>query len=207
MTISVLVGTYRGRKHIDCCLDSLYRYVAGFDMVTFIDDSQDEEHREWLAQHGKVVAVEEPGGFARALFTACGAAEGRDCFWLEEDFEFVAPVSLREMQQILLDRPYLAQLALQRQPVYDYEKQAGSLLGGLEAVGVHCDWVDGIWEQNRLFTTNPSLWPGWVWRDGWPVTQHSDYRKRDRLRSRGCRFGYLPEVRVIHHGDHEGHGY
>jgi glycosyltransferase involved in cell wall biosynthesis len=205
--IPVLVGTYRGRKHIGCCLTSLAEFVTGYSEVIFIDDSGDRDHRRWLSSMGRVVPVEEPGGLARALVTACAAAAGRDCFWLEEDFEFVAPVDLGEMQQVLRERPYLAQVALLRPPVYDYEIRAGSLIGGFEDLGIRCEMNNTIWEQNGCFTLNPSLWPGWVWAEGWPIVEQSDYRRRDALRARGYRFGYLPGIRVVHHGEHEGHGY
>jgi hypothetical protein len=207
VTFPVLVGTYRYRRYIHLALSSLREFVSGAGELIFIDDTGDEDHHRWLSRHGEVVAVPRPGGYSRAMRAACEAAAGRTAMWLEEDFEFVAPVDLDEMAAILDERRYLSQVALLRQPVFDYEMPSGSVIGGLEDLGHMVEFHRGIWETDGCFTCNPSLWPGWVWQEGWEAGPGSEQRKRQSLLRRGYRFSFLPEVRVHHHGEHEGHGY
>jgi hypothetical protein len=204
---TVLIGTYRKRVHIEDCMRSMDQHLKGVSDVVFIDDSGDPDHGDWLADYGKVVQV-GGCGYTAAMGKACEAAEGRECFWLEEDFTFLEDISLPMMSEILFHRPYLAQLALLRGPHFPIEHQHGGLIEALIAKGHQFNDVNGVIEQTATFTGNPSLWRGEVWAQGWPQRgRWTEEVKRDMLLPRGYRFGYLPRIRVEHHGERVGTGY
>jgi hypothetical protein len=202
----VLIGTYRKRQHIETCLQSADAHLRGVSEIIFIDDSGDPEHSAWLAQYGKVV---ETGarGYTTAMKHLCAAAEGRQCFILEEDFTFLTDVHIDQLADILYHRPYLAQVALLRGPHFPIEHQHGGVIEALKAKGHQfCD-VAGVIEHTATFTANPSLWRAHVFALGWPTAQWSEEVKGRQLVAAGYRFGYLPGIRVEHHGTRDGHGY
>lgn len=205
----VLIGTYRQREHIEGCLRSMDEHLKGVSDVVFIDDSGDDEHREWLTTYGKVVAVGSQNmGYRKAMRVLSEEAQGQEAFVLEEDFTFLVDVHLDELSEILWYRHYLAQVALLRGPHFPIEHQHGGLIEALQAQGHQFNEVFGIIEQTATFTMNPSLVRGEVWAAGWPsVGQWTEEIKRDQLLGLGFRFGYLPGVRVAHHGERKGKGY
>lgn len=202
----LLVGTYRKRQHIETCLRSADTHLHGISEIIFIDDSGDPNHATWLAQHGKVV---ETGarGYTAAMQHLCKAAEGRQCFVLEEDFTFLTDINIEQMAEILYHRPYLAQVALLRGPHFPVEHQHGGLIEALQAKGHTFHDVGGVIEHTATFTANPSLWRAHVFDLGWPTAQWSEEVKGRQLTQYGYRFGYLPGIRVQHHGTRDGHGY
>lgn len=202
----LLIGTYRKRKHITDCLRSVDRCLTGHTDITFIDDSGDTQHSQWLTRYGKVVEV-GGGGYTAAMREACKEAGVQQCFWLEEDFTILEPVHLDELAEILWHRPYLAQIALLRGPHFPVEHQHGGLIEALQAQGHSFTEVHGVIEHTATFTANPSLWRAEVWAAGWPTGRWSEEMKRDQLLTKGYRFGFLPRIRVAHHGEREGHGY
>ena len=202
----VLVGTYRKRLHIDACLASMDK-LKGVDDVVFIDDSGDPEHCQWLSQYGKVIDVGGKG-YTVAMRHACEAAEGQECFWLEEDFTFLKHVNLAAMSEILYYRPYLAEISLLRGPHFPIEHHYGGVIEALKAKGHSFTEVHGVIEHTATFTMNPSLIRAEVFALGWP--QHGRFTeeiKRDLLLRQGFRFGYLPGIAVAHDGIRSGHGY
>jgi hypothetical protein len=204
----VLIGSYRKRQHIEDCLKSMDAHLKGISDVVFIDDSGDTEHRGWLAQYGKVIEVGPVNmGYTKAMRVLSEAAEGEQAFILEEDFTFLEDIHLDQLSEILWYRYYLAQIALLRGSHFPVEHIHGGLIAALEHQGHRFIEVDGIIEQTATFTMNPSLVRGEVWAAGWPVGRWSEERKRDQLLGLGYRFGYLPGVRVEHHGTREGMGY
>ncbi|CAM5737576.1 hypothetical protein MAUB1S_02905 [Mycolicibacterium aubagnense] len=202
----VVVGTYRGRTYLPDTLRSLDRHVTGVDDLIFIDDSGEPDHAAWLSQYGKVIEVGRRG-YGEAMKAACRAAEGREAFWLEEDFTFTEPVSLPAMSEILYHRPYLAQVALLRGPHFPVEHRYGGVIEALVAQGHQFVDVLGVLEHTATFTGNPSVWRAEVLAAGWPDGQWSEERKRDVLVRQGYRFGYLPGIKVCHSGERTGFGY
>lgn len=204
----VLIGTYRKRKHIEACVKSLRRNLRGVTDVLFVDDSGDPDHAAWLeGRYGWPVVSTGRVGYTGAMQQLCAAAGGQQCFVLEEDFTIEEPVDLAELSDMLWHRPYLAQVALLRQPVFDVEHEHGGVIEALIAKGHQFDEVDGLIEHTATFTANPSVWRADVFDTGWPAAQWSEVVKRDELISRGYRFAYLPRIRVQHHGEREGFGY
>lgn len=202
----VLIGTYRKLKHVLDCIDSVSSNVTGRTDIVFIDDSGDPANSEYLRRYGEVV---ETGGvgYTQAMMKLCAAADGQQCFVLEEDFTIEQPVNLVEIGEMLWHRPYLAQIALLRQPVYQIEHEHGGVVEALEAGGHRFNTVGGLIEQTATFTANPSVWRGDVFSTGWPDAKWSEEAKRDELLARGYRFAYLPGIRCHHHGEREGYGY
>lgn len=202
----VIIGTYRRHAHIEACLSSMDAHLGGVSDVVFIDDSGDDEFAHWLMQYGRVVALDRQG-YSAAMRTACAAAQGNECFWLEEDFTFVQPVHLDELSETLYHRPYLAQVALLRGPHFEIEHRHGGLLEALVAQGHVMTEVNGVIEQTATFTSNPSLWRGEIWASGWPQGDWTEEQKRVELIAAGYRFGFLPGIKVNHTGIRSGHGY
>ena len=160
----------------------------------------------WLAQYGKVVEVGGQG-YGAAMKAACHAAEGQQCLLWEEDFTALEPINLAEMSEILYHRPYLAQIALLRGPHFPIEHEQGGLLEALIHKGHTITEVGGVLEQTATFTANPAVWRGEVFAQGWPTGRLSEEIKRDILLGQGYRFGYLPGIRVQHHGERSGFDY
>lgn len=118
-------------------------------------------------------------GFAGAIQAAWDRALQTDCthlFHLEGDFTLDRPVPLRAMLSILHVCPHLVQLALLRQPWNAAERAAGGIWqqhpDSYERmrVGPGVEWL----EHRRFFTTNPSVYPRWVAKRGWPQQPHSE---------------------------------
>jgi hypothetical protein len=206
VAIPVLVGTYRRRKHIDRCIESIGKHLNGFGDITFVDDSGDPEHCDYLAQFGKVVQLDSQG-YTAAMRALCAQADRRESFVIEEDFELLEDVDLHELSEILYHRPYLAQVVLLRGPHFPNEHQHGGVIEALKVKGHKFSEVHGVIEHTACFSMNPSLIRGEVLGTGWPLGKWSEAIKGDLLRQQGYRFGYLPGVRVAHHGEREGHGY
>ena len=203
----VIIGTYRGRLHIPTCIASMDRHLRGVDDVVLVNDSPDPAIGAWLSQYGKVIEVGGKG-YTRAMNEVCRAAEGKEAFILEEDFEFLTNIEMDELHEILYHRPYLAQVVLLRGPHFAIEHRHGGLIEALEAKGHNFIDVNGVIEHTACFSMNPSLVRGEVWDQGWPQTgKFTEEIKGDILRQQGYRFGYLPGVRVAHHGARVGHGY
>lgn len=207
--MQVIVGTYRKDAHITAALASLEKFVTGVDDLIFVDDSGDPENAAWLTQHGTVIETGRVG-YTRAMKAVCEAAGGQESFFLEEDFTFLSPLNLAELSNILSERPYLAQIALLRGPHYRVERQHGGVLEALRARHANrrkIKEVDGVIEQTLTFTCNPAAWRGEVFASGWPSQRWSEEAKAKLLLGEGYKFGYLPGIRVAHHGAHEGFGY
>ncbi|MGW4718863.1 glycosyltransferase family 2 protein [Nocardia sp. NPDC004260] len=202
----LIVGTYRRRDYIEEALASIDRHVHGITDIVFVDDSGDTDHHTWLAQHGKVVDVGRRG-YNAAMKAVCAAAEGEQILFWEEDFTAIRDIHVDQMAEILYLRPYLAQVALLRQPWFPIEHTYGGLIEALQAKGHTFTEVDGVLEQTATFTCNPSVWRASVTTDGWPAGKWSEDRKRDILLGQGYRFGYLPGIAVHHDGERRGFDY
>lgn len=124
------------------------------------------------------LAHPERRGFAAAVNTGWGMADscGADyVFHLEDDFTFNGAVPLEGMMRVLDRHPFLAQIALRRQP-WSPEEIAAGAVGGLgpdDPHEVHDDEWDSWVEHHHCFTTNPSLIPRAVSSKGSPATRWS----------------------------------
>ena len=200
----VIVGTYRAKHYIEQCLRSIDERLIGVSDIVFVDDSGDDRHCDWLETYGKVHRLNQEG-YVSAYSTICYASNLKSSFVMEEDFVITRTVDLDELQEILFNRPYLAQIALIRNAVYAPEREAGGLIEHLSQTNKFVN-VFGVLEHTAVFTCNPSLWRGDVFRS-WPQFQSSERIKRDELRASGYRFGFLPGERCFHSGERSGYGY
>lgn len=140
-------------------------------------------------------------------------------FHLEDDFTFNRPVPLDDMASLLDRFPYLAQLALRRQPWNAAEIVAGGVIETNPEAFVDRRlvlddaWVQEWLEHRQFWTTNPSLFPRWVLQARWPKGPRSEgLFTHQMLGDPDLRFGYYgarDSGEWVHHiGDHRvGTGY
>lgn len=206
MSLPVIIGTYRRRKHMDECMDSMFKHLKGVDEIIFVDDGDDPDTSDYLRTFGHV--EETRGQGYRAAYQAiCRMADGKAAFVLEEDFTFTSDVDAEEMYDMLYHRPYLAQVVCLRGPHFPIEHHHGGVIEALKAKGHKFTEVNGLIEHTACFSANPGVWRGEVFASGWPFERWSEEIKGRRLAAQGYRFAYLPGIRVEHHGEREGHGY
>ena len=133
----------------------------------------------------QVVTVDDTDhklGFAGAVQHGWEQVETEWVFHLEGDFTFNENIPIHRMIRLLQDRPYLAQVALKRQPWNPQEHRAGGIVE-LHPGDFH-EVTDGevVWtEHRRFFTTNPSVYSSRLCRGGWPQEPHSEGMFTHRL--------------------------
>jgi hypothetical protein len=160
-----------------------------------IGDGRDEVHdRSWaslqeqlplpVASHFVVDDRDHELGFAGAIRHGWEnvPADADYVAHCELDFIYHAPIPLDRMCAVLKRRPYLAQIALKRQPINEAELAAGGIVetdpDSFEQI------VDGgdIWtEHRRCFSTNPCVYPAALCRQGWPQESESEGKFTHRL--------------------------
>jgi len=100
-------------------------------------------------------------------------------FHVEEDFLFNFQIDIFELVSVLNADPNLAQIALKRQPVNDFESSIGGFMNAdPSSYQKHClgnlKWLS----HRNFFTLNPSLYPRWVvevgWQNGWGEKEFAD---------------------------------
>lgn len=162
MSVCLLAISDGRHAYHQASLQSALERLPRFDAHVFVDDP---DHR--LGFDG---AVRE--GWRRALQAGCDHV-----FHLELDFTFRRPIPVDRMIAVLDDHPYLAQIALVRQPWNAAERAAGGLAAYLsDDLRRVEDRGDRWMEHRRYFTTNPSVYPAWVARRGWPAGAESEGR-------------------------------
>lgn len=152
-------------------------------------------------------------GFALATRRLWDKAAATDCdyvFWLEHDFLFTRHVYLADLAAFLDANPYLAQMALYREPVTLEEQQAGGYLNQRAELFTR----RGHWyEQASWWSTNPCLMRTETLRwHPWPPVPDCEVvaARLALIMDPSIRFGVwsgdgTPQVRHIGHRD--GHGY
>jgi hypothetical protein len=162
MSICLMLISDGREEYLRQTMDSAFTMLPHFDHLVHVDDSAHALGFDGAAREG----------IRRALDTGCDYV-----FWLEQDFTFRRYVDLAAMVKVLERFPYLAQMALLRQPWNDAEKAAGGVIEQHPASYTRVDWEGRVWrEHNRFVTTNPSLWPRWVLERGWPIGSESEGR-------------------------------
>jgi hypothetical protein len=186
--------------------DCLQQTLASFEeMVTgpitrriIHDDSGDTAYRAWLTETFAPdlgIVGGRRVGFGAAIDRAwrlVAHCPERFVFHLEDDFTFERPVDLGDMAAALDLYPYVAQLALRRQPWNDDERAAGGVVEQHPA-----DYEDAdlgghpVLLHRRCFTTNPSLYRTALCRSGWPLGADSEGHFTHRLLADpDVRFGF-----------------
>jgi hypothetical protein len=198
VSIALLLISDGREEPLARCLASIEAMVPAVDRLVHVDDA---DHRLGFAG-----AIAE--GWRRVLET-----DADHVFHVEQDFEFREPVDLDGMAALLKRRPYLAQVALLRQPWNAAERAAGGIFQQhpSDYVEVEDEWA--VWvEHRRFFTTNPSLYRRDLMRRGWPLVPHSEGMFTHALvRDPAVRFAFwgakADPPRVHHLADRVGHGY
>lgn len=176
----VIIGDGRD-AYLTRCANSLHHLCGNIKRTWLYDDTGNEEYRrilkyrypDWIHINGgprqgcagafqqvwKQLAEHPLGKEPKAEFF----------FLIEQDFEFSRPIDLDSMAELLTERPYLAEVALVRQPWNSEEKRAGGIIEW------HPDWyVDMVdhtgrqWLEHRNFTTNPCLFRRSLLNIPWP---------------------------------------
>lgn len=208
--MQVVVLSNRRDRYVHDAITSLREHVTGWDALTIVDDSGDWAHRKRLAaRYGDVVQVaDRPAGYGRAMQVAFDAMEGERVLFWEEDFRATVDVDLAELVAHLDADPWLAQVALLRQPWFANEVAACGVIEAREAQGATFTHADGLIRHVDHFTGNPSVLPRWVFERPWPQVPYSESEFGRRLRADGYGFAYLDRgVTVEHVGVRDGHGY
>lgn len=184
----LIVLSHRGRQFLGPTMASLKHYASGIGKVIVVDDSGDEDHRNWLADHGfnlSVVDVSGNAGYLTAMKRVWELAADMDSqytlLW-EEDFKPIRPFDVRQMARVMDDNIGLAHLNLQRQSVYRIEKRFGYMESHAQRgydltrmYGPRNPTRDPWVARRRPFTTNPGLIRREVCRESaWPSRAQCD---------------------------------
>ncbi len=159
------------------CLASAAEQLVGPIAERWVfDDSGDPAFRDWLtADYPQYRQIHRPsrvgfGGAIRASWKHLRAHSSADwVLHLEEDFVFNRPVDLAAMATVLANQPYLAQMALRRQPWNAQEHAVGGIVEQHPEAYADCsDETGREWLEHRLFlTTNPCLYRRALCDVGW----------------------------------------
>lgn len=183
-----------GRRHcieqtIPSALENLHGPITS---KVIFDDSGDSDYNEWLGRFAswKIVRGAGRSGFGGAIRSAWRHLASIDepfIFHLEDDFTFNRPVRLTDMASVLVKRPYLAQLALRRQPWNDSERAAGGIVEMWPEEYAEHQTRDGCaWLEHRLFfTTNPCLYRRQLLAEDWPTCEASERQFTHQLLAEG----------------------
>lgn len=184
MKATLLVIT-DGRR--DCLAQSMPAFQLSVDQTLIerrliIDDSGDPAYGEWIDEAFEFdvrISHDTRKGYAAAIRTAWDALfQAEYVFHLEDDFMLTRHVPLLSMMEVLAGRPHFAQMALRRQAWGPDEVMAGGYLNQDPYAYTDCwetERPDRRWlEHRKFFTTNPSVYPQWVHRRGWPQVPQSE---------------------------------
>lgn len=205
--IALAITTDGRRECIEQTIPSLLERVHGIDGPRLIfDDSGEQDYRDWLRERFEpegfwVTPVErERQGQDKALriiwkhLSRDTYAEHPLVFWSEDDFVFERDVDLTTIAAVLETYPYLAQMALLRQPWFPGEKRAGGIIErdpDEYAAMMDSRFPGEVWRLHRLwFTLNPNLfWRGLCTRPR-PVGRKHEWRfSRQLCEDPDVRFG------------------
>lgn len=213
MSIALLVLTDGRFELLEKTLASFREQVSGDVTSVFVhDDSADRPFIEWMTTHLRqyfppttpmfVKTTEQRSGFGGAIRSAWSwLAEARNSVWidiepydfvfhLEDDFTFNARVDLNLMKGLLIDYPYLAQIALKRQPWGGDLPYANGFMEQYAGQYVDMEDDDDCWvETARNWTTNPSLFRSELLSRGWPEDPHSEGKYGFWLKEGGLPWG------------------
>lgn len=163
MTVAVTVIDDGRPQYLRQTVESIKKYVAPYDTMILIEDSGETTYNAVL--EGAYPEFDEQvyhftrRGLAGAVRSAWETAMKYDVDFVwhhEGDFTVNEPVSLTDLEWMLLTHPQLAQVSLKRQAVNDAESAAG---GFIQTSPHEYHQCDGYVEHQRLFTFNPCLIP------------------------------------------------
>jgi hypothetical protein len=183
MTIAIVIIGDGRDGYLRQCVGTLGQLYGPVSERWMYDDSGEPEYRRGLVRryprwrHIDGGSRQGCAGAFQQVWRQVAAETQADfVFLIEQDFRFVRPVDLDSMSGLLDERPYLAEVALLRQPWNSEEKRAGGI------VEWHPDWYvdmsDGRgrhWLEHRSFTTNPCLFRRSLLDVPWPDSRPGAY--------------------------------
>ena len=188
MTTPLIILSHRKDQYLPETLASIRLNLIGDYYPVVVDDSGDEEHRDWLSQQANLPVFSVAGGrnagyleamervWEVATFWCKDQQEETFLFW-EEDFLLTRPVHLDRVQGVLTAHSNLAQLNFQRQAVYNIERRLGYMESHQRrGYNLHrlthksTPWVS----RTRPFTTNPGLFHRGILEVEWPSREEAD---------------------------------
>lgn len=213
MSTALLVMTDGRRELLERTLESFRDKVVGDVSNVYVnDDSADPEFADWLQKNLQsmvppnvpivVRTTPQRSGFGGAIRNAWKwLNEERRSVWsslepfdwvfhLEDDFLFNYKIDLGQLAGLLTDYPYLAQMALKRQPWgSDIEFANGFMEAKPEHYTEREDDGDYWVETTRNWTTNPSLFRAELLAGGWPDDPFSEGKYAFVLKENGLPWG------------------
>lgn len=180
-----LIVLTNGRPCIHDTVAAARQHLTGWSRLIIVDDSGDEAHRRHLfdALHPQTLrpVAEGKAGYNAAMKTVWDVARNYPdgVFFLEDDFLLESPIDTAQLKALTDYNPALAQVALLRQPWWQFEVDAGGLIPALETQGHQfqdCTANNGTaWTQHRaFFTGNPSYIPARTFQHDWPDGDYSE---------------------------------
>lgn len=180
-----------GRKHY--IEEALPTWIKHFDNVIgkkfIIDDSGDLEYRQWLEQtfpSFKLIPVGATrSGYDAAmkkLFKIVTTYSVDYCLHIEDDFILHKTFILDDLISIMKNHKNVAQVSLMRQSWYHNEHEHGGLVEAIQASNPTAHFNernDGgiVWTEHQAYwTCNPSIFPSWITKFGWPDGAWSESR-------------------------------
>lgn len=195
MSIALIVMTDGRDDCLTRCAVAAENLRGPISEVYVFDDTGDDAYRETLRErwplyrHRGIGPRRGFGGAIRYAWDVLRDESNADwIFHLEQDFLISRPVDLNAMITTMDDRPYLAQMALRRQPWNAAERAYGGVVEqDPYAYRNSYDPVTGqSWlEHRKFFTTNPSLYHHTLTDLDWPEGDHSEGRFGIRLFQKG----------------------
>ena len=161
-SIALLVITDGRADYIEQTIPSAAAMLKGpITQRVMFDDSGDPAYRQWLREKFPEFTLwYEPerlgcGGAVQMAWKHLRAVDTDYVFHLEDDFLFNEIVPLDEMIEVLETHPYIYQMALRRQPWWQFEIDAGDVINWHAEDYIQKEkWI----EHRRYFTQNPSLY-------------------------------------------------
>lgn len=183
MIALVVIGDGRD-EYLRPCIESMHHLTGPISERWMYDDTGDALYRADL-QHRYPDWHHINGGprqgcagaFQQVWHQVRAGTQARFVFLVEQDFVFLRTIDLASMAELLDERPYLAEIALRRQPWNEHEKAAGGI------VEWHPDWyldrhddTGRSWlEQRAFFTTNCPLFRTSLLSVPWPDSRPRCY--------------------------------
>lgn len=226
--INIVVVTDGRQQYLDQCMATIGNLAGPIANRFMFDDSGDDTYRARLARQYKNWMVIGKGprlGFTTTMINVWQVMALQPQQWffhVEGDFTFPSRVDLAAMQTIMIENPYLAQIALLRQPWNPEERAAGGYIALDPNSFVACKDNNGnAWLKHRkFFTTNPHLTRRTVCSTGWEDRDQSEGHTSLRLFRQGfpgvsgentwsaILGSHDDRPRCLHIGNYrEGHGY
>lgn len=197
---------------------SWYKNLEGvISLEVIVDDSGDKDYRDWLSSEypsANIVPVGEDNcGFSNAMSKCFDMAAESDCDYIlhtEDDFILNKKIKLDDLVTVLDSDDKLAQVALQRQGWFDHEKTHNTLIQSIKSQGYNVVQKEnkGLFyvEHNHYWTCNPSLYPVFIAKMGWPKENDSEKKFTQKVFGLGLKSSYFgkedEEYLVTHTGSY-----